>query len=308
MPPAKKKRKKEKIQDDEDSSQLEKKNRNLETEKQLLNAERLRLEQEIGRLRTKSDRYTRNSIQLSTKNKLLKERCLRHEHYIFYLKDIISKIRESPLNAASIINSFELFDRKIRYPPPRTEEEKQKQRQKQFYDYLFKIVVFGDDFPSGKTALTQSLTPHTKFVLDQKMTIGVDFKDKSLIVDGQKVKLDIWDISGKERFRSLLPYYFRAARGGLFVYDVTNYATLVHMSDWLSVIRKEVQKDEVFPIIFVGIITDESKEREVQTEEGMKAAKSFKVDGFIECNPKTGENVKEVFKTLTRMMMLLDTR
>lgn len=265
-----------------------------------MHAERLRLEQEIGRLRTKSDRYTRNSIQLSTKNKLLKKRCLRQEHGLNYLKDIISKIRESPLDAASIIDSFDLFNLFNRI-----NSKKITHRKDDAMSYFFNIILFGNDFPGRRTFTSRFLTNF--FVSDRTTTFGVDFK-KLLTVDGQKVKLKIWVFSGQERFRSLLPYYLRGARGGLFVYDVTNYATLAHMSDCLSVIRKEVQKDAVFPIICVGITTDESKEREVQTEEGMKVAKSLKVDGFIECNPKTGENVKEVFETLTRMMMLLDTR
>jgi len=184
----------------------------------------------------------------------------------------------------------------------RKKEKTKEENQKQIYDATFKIMVFGDNFPSGKTVLIQRFLTNL-FVSDQTMTIGVDYEVKSLIVDGHKVKLQIWDFGGEERFRFLLPTYVRGARGGLFVYDVSNYATLAHMSDWLRVIRKEIRKDDVFPIICVGIITDESKEREVQVEEGMKVAKSLKVDGFIECNPKTGENVVEAFETLTRMML-----
>jgi small GTP-binding protein len=118
------------------------------------------------------------------------------------------------------------------------------------YDATFKIVMFGDA-GTGKENLTQRFLTNL-FVSDSKMTIGVDFEMKSLVVDGKKVKLQIWDFLGEERFRSLLPTYVRGTRGGLFVYDITNYSSIAHIDDWLTVIRREIKAEDQFPIIIVG--------------------------------------------------------
>lgn len=142
------------------------------------------------------------------------------------------------------------------------------------------------------------------FVSDQTMTIGVDFGVKSLSIDGKKIKLSIWDFSGEERFRMLLPTYARGKQGGLFLYDVTKYSSFAHIDDWLSIIRKELKPEDRFPIIAVGIIPDEECERQVTSEEGIKIAKSRKLNGFVECNPKTGENVEKTFEALARLMLL----
>ena len=135
------------------------------------------------------------------------------------------------------------------------------------------------------------------------MTVGVDFEVKSVTVDGLKVKLQVWDLGGVERWRFLLPTYVRGARGGLFLYDVTNYSSFAHIDDWLSVIRKEIRVEDRFPILAVGIVPDEECERQVTREEGIKIAKSRNLNGYIECNLKTGKNVDKVFEDLTKLMM-----
>ncbi len=169
------------------------------------------------------------------------------------------------------------------------------------YDATFKIIIFGDA-GCGKTTLTQRFLTNL-FVSDSKMTIGVDFEVKSLEVDKQKVKLQIWDFGGEERFRFLLPTYVRGARGGLFLYDITNYSSIAHIDDWLTVIRKEIRAEDVFPIIVVGGKADLAENREVSAEEGIKIAKSRNVDGFIETSSKSGENVEKTFEALTSLML-----
>jgi len=169
------------------------------------------------------------------------------------------------------------------------------------YDATFKIIIFGDA-GCGKTTLTQRFLTNL-FVSDQTMTIGVDFEVKSLTVDEQKVKLQIWDFGGEERFRFLLPTYVRGARGGLFLYDITNFSSIAHIDDWLSVIRKEIRAEDIFPIIAVGGKADLVESREVSSAEGIKIAKSRNVNGFIETSSKSGENVEKTFEALTRLML-----
>jgi len=169
------------------------------------------------------------------------------------------------------------------------------------YDATFKIIIFGDA-GCGKTTLTQRFLTNL-FVSDQTMTIGVDFEVKSLSVDEKKVKLQIWDFGGEERFRFLLPTYVRGARGGLFLYDITNYSSIAHIDDWLSVIKKEIRADDLFPIIVVGGKVDLVENREVSSADGIKIARSRNVNGFIETSSKTGENVEKTFEALTKLML-----
>lgn len=57
-------------------------------------------------------------------------------------------------------------------------------------------------------------------------TIGVDFKMKTLRIDGHRMtKMQIWDTAGQERFRSISQAYYRNSHGCIAVYDITNRAS-----------------------------------------------------------------------------------
>jgi small GTP-binding protein len=169
------------------------------------------------------------------------------------------------------------------------------------YDAVFNIIIFGD-VNCGKTSLVKRFLTNS-FKEDSRLSVGVDFEVKTINIGNKNVKLQIWDFGMGRKW--MLSTYARSAKGGLFMYDITNYFSLSHIDDWLSVIRKEKRRKDQFPIIMVGGKADLENDREVSAEEGMKIAKSKSMDGFIECSSKTGENVENTFDALTRLMILL---
>lgn len=77
------------------------------------------------------------------------------------------------------------------------------------YDYLFKLLLIGDS-GVGKTCVL------FRFAEDQYnatfiSTIGIDFKIRTIELDGKKIKLQIWDTAGQERFRTITTAYYRGA-------------------------------------------------------------------------------------------------
>jgi small GTP-binding protein len=165
------------------------------------------------------------------------------------------------------------------------------------YDAIYKVIIFGDA-GSGKTTLLKRYMTN-KFLPDSQMTIGVDFV-KTILLGGKIIKLQIWDFGGEERFRFLLPRYVRGAGGGIFMYDITNYGSLIHVDDWLSVVEEVGEK---FPILLVGGKLDLEKNRQVSKEDGMKVAQSRNLNKLIECSSKTGENIEYIFETITKLMV-----
>lgn len=167
------------------------------------------------------------------------------------------------------------------------------------YDITYKVIVFGDT-GVGKTTLLNLADTVRVSNPTNSITIGVEWPLKDLIVNGKKIKLQIWEFNAAERFKFLIPTYAKGAKGGIFMYDVSNHSSLEHIDYWLEVVRKEIK--EPFPIIVVGCKAD-IEECEVSTEEGFKIAKSRGMNGFLECSSITGKNVKDVLKTITKIML-----
>ncbi|CAL8390022.1 unnamed protein product [Gadus morhua 'NCC'] len=66
---------------------------------------------------------------------------------------------------------------------------------------LLKVILLGDGGVGKSSLMNRYVT--NKFDTHLFHTIGVEFLNKDLEVDGHMVTLQIWDTAGQERFRSL---------------------------------------------------------------------------------------------------------
>jgi Ras-related protein Rab-8A len=69
-------------------------------------------------------------------------------------------------------------------------------------------------------------------------TIGIDFKIKTIELDGKRIKLQIWDTAGQERFRTITTAYYRGAMGILLVYDITDEHSFMNINNWMQNIEQ----------------------------------------------------------------------
>eukprot|EP00271_Cylindrocystis_brebissonii_P004600 TRINITY_DN16374_c0_g1_i1.p1 TRINITY_DN16374_c0_g1~~TRINITY_DN16374_c0_g1_i1.p1 ORF type:complete len:230 (-),score=26.67 TRINITY_DN16374_c0_g1_i1:593-1282(-) len=159
--------------------------------------------------------------------------------------------------------------------------------------YLFKLVLIGDS-GVGKTNLASRFA-HNEFHTDSKATIGVEFRSKTLEIDGKEIKAQIWDTSGQERYRAVTSVYYRGALGALLVYDVTRRPTFDSVGQWLREIRAQGEASLV--VMLVGNKTDLTHLRAVTTEKGKELAEKEGMF-FLETSALDSTNVDEAFESV----------
>ncbi|KAL8691912.1 MAG: hypothetical protein Q9218_002958 [Villophora microphyllina] len=109
------------------------------------------------------------------------------------------------------------------------------------YDYLAKIILLG---PSG---CGKCVGGQERMYGLRKRTIGVEFSSKIIKIGtgaGRKrIKLQLWDTAGTERFRSVSRSYYRGAAGAILVYDLSSHDSFLGLSTFLDDARALASPD-----------------------------------------------------------------
>ncbi|XP_041959494.1 ras-related protein Rab-18-B [Alosa sapidissima] len=161
-----------------------------------------------------------------------------------------------------------------------------------------KILIIGES-GVGKSSLLLRFTDDT-FDPELAATIGVDFKVKTIAIDGNRAKLAIWDTAGQERFRTLTPSYYRGAQGVILVYDVTKRDTFTRLENWLNELETYCTRNDLVKML-VGNKIDKDN-REVDRNEGLKFARKHSML-FIEASAKTRDGVQCAFEELVEKIL-----
>ncbi|CAD7688831.1 unnamed protein product [Nyctereutes procyonoides] len=156
------------------------------------------------------------------------------------------------------------------------------------YDVLFRLLLIGDS-GVGKTCLLCRFTDN-EFHSSHISTIGVDFKMKTIEVDGIKVRIQIWDTAGQERYQTITKQYYRRAQGIFLVYDISSERSYQHIMKWVSDVDEYAP--EGVQKILIGNKADEEQKRQVGREQGQQLAKEYGMD-FYETSACTNLNIKE---------------
>lgn len=166
------------------------------------------------------------------------------------------------------------------------------------YDHLIKLLLIGDS-GVGKSCLLLRFSEDS-FTPSFITTIGIDFKIRTIEIDGKRIKLQIWDTAGQERFRTITTVYYRGAMGILLVYDVTDQKSFDNVKTWFGNVEQHASED--VNKILIGNKCDYDDKRVVSMEQGQALADSLGIP-FVEASAKANINVEEAFLSLARQIM-----
>eukprot|EP00599_Poterioochromonas_sp_BG-1_P010178 CAMPEP_0173145774 /NCGR_PEP_ID=MMETSP1105-20130129/8088_1 /TAXON_ID=2985 /ORGANISM="Ochromonas sp., Strain BG-1" /LENGTH=172 /DNA_ID=CAMNT_0014059829 /DNA_START=95 /DNA_END=613 /DNA_ORIENTATION=+ len=126
--------------------------------------------------------------------------------------------------------------------------------------------------------------------------LDFDFIFHTVVVDGKRIKLQLWDYKkGEERFRRFPFSDYRLSHGLFIVYDITNVESFNDLKIWLSEITKH--GGENVNKLLVGNKSDLDSKRAITFEQGQEFAKSMGME-YIETSAKNATNVDEAFTIL----------
>ena len=165
------------------------------------------------------------------------------------------------------------------------------------FEYIYKIIIVGDS-GIGKSNVVDRFI-NGKFNDDIKSTIGIDFQLKAIISGPDKIKLQIWDSAGQERYRSICRNYYRQAGGILIMFDLTRKSTFDNVPRWITEIKENVDNIYELEIMLVGNKADLEDQREVSNYDIIKLQEEYDLP-YIETSAKSELNVNTTFTELVQ--------
>ena len=151
-------------------------------------------------------------------------------------------------------------------------------------DYFAKIEIVGD-LEVGKSSILRRLI-HNDFQEEYSPTEGYKFNPYLIKINNSILKLQIWDMCGKENYRPFLLNLYRNALVGILVYSVCSRESFNNLENWVISLKKYALPGSV--IILLGNKCDDNEKREVTYEEGKLFCEKNNLKFFQEVSAKNG--------------------
>ena len=117
------------------------------------------------------------------------------------------------------------------------------------FDYKLKVILCGES-GVGKSSFFNYLKHEENFIITP--TIGVDFLTINHVYKDKRIKLNLWDTAGEERFRAIISSYFKDISAYIIMFDLTNLKSLQAVPYWISIANKNSTCDYQHPIFLIG--------------------------------------------------------
>jgi Ras-related protein Rab-8A len=160
----------------------------------------------------------------------------------------------------------------------------------------YKVLLLGNSYV-GKTCILLRFSEDI-FKENYDVTIGLNYRIKSMTVENKPIKMQIWDTSGEEKFKAIAKNFYRGAHGVLLVYDICQKNSFLDVKSWIEQIIENADNDDIV-MILCGNKCDNEKERKISREEGENLAKNYGIP-FFECSAKNNININKMFETMAQ--------
>lgn len=169
---------------------------------------------------------------------------------------------------------------------------------------FLKILVIGD-VGTGKTSLVNRIV-YNNFTEKYKATIGCEFGLKIMDINGEAVRIQLWDLAGQDRLGAISRLYCRDASGALVISDLTREDTIDKAAEWKAAVEGNVKTADSSNIPMILCLNKydmiEPEDRRAKLDLGEINNRYGYVDTFY-TSAKTGMNANEALERLVRQVL-----
>ena len=167
-------------------------------------------------------------------------------------------------------------------------------------EFCFKLVILGGS-GVGKTSLV-NYEINNSYTNNRDSTIIFEHSFKNFSILDKIVRLQIWDICGKEVYHSSTKNFYRSALCIIVVFSLESLDSFYKVNKWIEKIQNNKAEDSI--IILIGNKSDLNNSRIISKELIEDYCKKNDIENYFETSAKTGENVHELFKNILKQLFI----
>ena len=157
-----------------------------------------------------------------------------------------------------------------------------------------KVTLIGES-SVGKTSIINRYTKNA-FTQEMESTLGANYSQKKITLHKQKIRMDLWDTAGQEKYRAIGRHFYKESYIVCLVYDITNIDSFEKLkSVWYPELKEYGEKLKILAL--VGNKLDKYLEEEVKEEEAKKFAEEINAI-YAKTSAMEGTNIEDLFNNL----------
>ena len=161
-------------------------------------------------------------------------------------------------------------------------------------EIAIKVTLIGES-SVGKTSIINRYAKGN-FSQELESTLGANYSQKKIVRQGKKIRLDLWDTAGQEKYRAIGRHFYKESYIVCLVYDISNYDSFEKLkSIWYPELKQFGEELKIVAV--VGNKIDKYLNEEVKDEDAKAFAEEIKA-----INKRTsameGTNIEDLFNSL----------
>lgn len=155
-------------------------------------------------------------------------------------------------------------------------------------EYEAKVIFIGDS-NVGKTCIIKRCTSD-KFLENATPTLSSNYSLISIKTAESNIRIQFWDTAGDEKYRSIVPMFYRGSQAAVIVYSIDDRKTFQDIDYFIESLKANLDFDSLALFLIANKL--DLEDRTVTALEGEEKAKSINAT-FMEVSAKNGENISE---------------
>ena len=161
-------------------------------------------------------------------------------------------------------------------------------------EIAIKVTLIGES-SVGKTSIINRYT-RDAFTQELESTLGANYSQKKIERHGKKIRLDLWDTAGQEKYRAIGRHFYKDSYIVCLVYDITNKESFERIKTvWYPELKEHGEKTKILAL--VGNKIDKYLDEQVNEDDVKKYAEEINA-----INKRTsameGTNIEDLFNSL----------